>query len=579
MDIQTTLNTTIDMACGKIPADLLIINCQFVDVFNQQLVEGPLAIGQGKIVGWGKDYRARQTLDAKGGMVLPGLIDGHVHIESSALTPPQFARCIVPFGTTTIIADPHEIANVCGLDGIRYMLDASANLPLNVQIMLPSCVPATEFEQSGAVLGAEDLATLLHEDRVSGLAEVMDYPSVIQHTEAMMDKLLMARNHNRVIDGHSPGVTGKELMAYAAAGIMTDHECSNTEAMLERLRMGQYILLREGSTCKDLLNLIPAITPANARHCVLCTDDREAADILANGHINQSLRLAVKAGLDPILAVTLATLNAAECFRLPRKGAIAPGYDADLLIVDNLTRFTPKHVFFNGQEVARDGELLVNIEAYQADVVLNTVRLAPLTENSFTLPLSHNQVRTIGVIPQSVVTEERILTVIPDPYGNFDARLNQGLNKLAVIERHHATGNIGLGILSNYGIKNGAIAISVAHDSHNIVVAGDNDSDMLMAVKQIEAMGGGFAICQNGIILAQLPLPVGGLMSNQSAPEVAEALGSLIETARNALSLPDNFHPLMTLVFMTLPVIPALKLTSNGLFDVNAFCPVTLCVS
>ncbi len=579
MDTQTSLGTTIDMASGKIPADLLITHCQFVDVFNQQLVEGPLAIGQGKIVGWGKDYQAKHTLDAKGGIVLPGLIDGHVHIESSALTPPQFARCIVPFGTTTIIADPHEIANVCGLDGIRYMLNASENLPLNVQIMLPSCVPATEFEQSGAVLRAEELATLLHEDRVLGLAEVMDYPSVIQHTEAMMNKLLMARSHNRVIDGHSPGVTGKELMAYVAAGIMTDHECSNTDAMLERLRMGQYVLLREGSTCKDLLNLIPAITPANARHCVLCTDDREAADILANGHINQSLRLAVKAGLDPILAVTLATLNAAECFRLPRKGAIAPGYDADLLIVDNLTCFNPKHVFFNGQEVARDGELLVNIKAYQADGVLNTVRLAPLTEKSFTLPLNHNRVRAISIIPQSVVTKEQVLTVIPDQYGNFDARLNQGLNKLAVIERHHATGNIGLGILSNYGIKNGAIALSVAHDSHNIVVAGDNDKDMLMAVKKIETMGGGFAICQNGAILAHLPLPVGGLMSDRSATEVASALETLIKTARSALVLPESFHPLMTLVFMTLPVIPELKLTSNGLFDVNAFCPVPLCVS
>ncbi|WP_434778821.1 adenine deaminase [Neisseria sp. Ec49-e6-T10] len=578
MSEQNQLASIIDMAAGRTKADLLITNCKIVDVFNQVLLDGPLAIGNGKVIGWGEGYEGKQTLDAKGGIVMPGLIDGHVHIESSSLTPPQFARCILPYGTTTIIADPHEIANVCGLAGIRYMLDATKKLPLNVKIMLPSCVPATPFEQAGAVLEAEDLETMIDDEGILGLGEVMDYPSVTNHADSMMKKLLMARKHNRVIDGHSPGLTGKDLTAYVIGGIMTDHECSTTNAMLDRLSMGQYILLREGSTCKDLLNLIPAITPANARRCVLCTDDREPADILATGHINKSLRLAVEAGLDPLLAVTLGTLNAAECFRLQGKGAIAPGYDADLLIVDNLTEFNPKHVFTLGQEIARDGQLLVQIEDYVSDAVLNTVRLAPLTEANFTLPLTSDKVRAIGVKPRSVVTFNLETPVVKDAQGNFDAKLNPGLNKLAVIERHHATGNMGLGVLADYGIKNGAIAISVAHDSHNLVVAGDNDADMLCAVKDVEQMGGGFSICQNGQILANLPLPVAGLMSNQSPQEVAKQLEVLINTARGALGLSDAFHPLMTLVFMTLPVIPELKLTSNGLFDVKAFRPVEVCV-
>lgn len=574
---KAKLNKIIDMAAGREKTDLLIINCKFVDVYNLELVDGPLAIGEGKIVGWGKEYEAKEVLDAKGGIVLPGLIDGHVHIESSSLIPTQFARCILPFGTTSIIADPHEIANVCGLEGIRYMVRASRNIPLHVYVQLPSCVPATPFEESGAVLMAKDLEQLIEEEGILGLGEVMDFPGVMNHSDNMIDKLLMAAKHNRVIDGHSPGLSGKGLAAYVAGGILTDHECSDTEAMLERLRMGQYILLREGSTCKDLLNLIPGITPANARHCVLCTDDREPDDILTSGHINKSLRLAVEAGLDPLLAVSIATLNAAECFRLYDKGAIAPGKDADLLIVHDLKEFTPKHVFSLGKEVARDGKLLVEIEDYTSESVLNTVNFAPIDESSFRLPLCADKALAIGVIPKSVVTEKLVLPVQRNAEGCFDAQQNPGLNKLAVIERHNATGHIGLGIIAGYGIKNGAIAVSVAHDSHNIVVAGDNDKDMLAAVNHVKKIGGGFAIAQNGNILNFLALPVAGLMTDRPAAEVAEIMASMITTARTELSLPDTFHPLMTLVFMSLPVIPDLKLTSTGLFDVTAFKPVNIC--
>lgn len=571
------LTTLVDMAAGRVPVDLLIINCKIVDVFTQSLCNGPLAIGMGRVIGIGY-YETKTTLDAKGGYVMPGLIDGHVHIESSSLIPSQFARCILPHGTTTIIADPHEIANVCGLDGIRYMLHASQDLPLNVKIMLPSCVPATPFEESGAELLADDLEILINSPGVHGLGEVMDYPGVIHNAAGVINKLKMAQRYNRVIDGHSPGVKGRELIAYAISGIMTDHECSSLEEMRDRLRLGMYVLIREGSACKDLLSLVPGLTPANARRCVLCTDDKEPTDILSTGHINKSLRLAVAAGVDPLMAISLATLNAAECYRMADKGAIAPGYDADLLIVDNLKDFTARHVLVNGKEVARNGNLLVELQDYISDTVLNTVRLAPIGRGTLTLPLTSKWVRAIGVKAGSVLTDSLTLEVIPDAKGCFDPQLNPGLNKLAVIERHRASGNIGLGILANYGLKNGAIATTVAHDSHNLVVVGDNDDDMLAAIEDIKIMGGGFTLCQAGKVLAHLPLPVGGLMSEKSATDVATEMENMLKIAKHVLGINADIQPLMTLVFMTLPVIPTLKLTSTGLFDVTNFKRVDICL-
>lgn len=568
----------IDMAAGRTAADLLITNCRIVDVFNQQLVDGPLAVGEGKILGWGEGYQGRETIDAEGGIVMPGLIDGHVHIESSSLAPGQFARTILPFGTTTVITDPHEIANVCGLDGIKYMAEATRDLPLTVKVMLPSCVPATPFEQSGAELMASDLETLIDDDGIWGLGEVMDYPAVINHHDAMIDKILMARRHRRILDGHSPGVTGRDLMAYVSAGIMTDHECVDEKSMVERLRLGQYILMRLASSANDLKNLVGHITPANARRCVLCTDDREPADILASGHLDKSLRQCVALGIDPLLAVTFGTLNAAECYRLPNKGAIAPGRDADLAIVADLKDFKVTRVFTAGREVARNGRMLVETKDYVSEKVLHTVRLPKIDLNSFKLPLRTNKVRVMGLVPNSVLTTSLTRKVVRDAGGNFDPRQNPGLNKLAVIERHQASGKIGLGILADYGLKNGAIAVTVAHDSHNLVVAGDNDEDMLAVVRDVEKIGGGFSICSGGQILANLPLPVAGLMSDRPAEEVAADLAHIIATARGRLGLPDTFHPLMKLVFLTLPVIPELKLTCNGLFDVTTFTPVEVCL-
>lgn len=575
---RENLEKMIDMAAGHLEADLLITNCRLVDVFNLKLIEGPLAVGLGKIVGWGPGYRARETVDAGGGIVLPGLIDGHVHIESSSLTPAQFARLILPFGTTTIIADPHEIANVLGLEGIRYMLEASRKLPLDVRIMLPSCVPATPLERAGAVLSAEDLETLIDEKGVWGLGEVMDYPGVVNHAEGVIKKILMARKHGRVIDGHSPGLSGRELMAYTAAGIRTDHECVNVDEMLERLSLGQYVLMRLGSSANDLKTLAAGVTAANARRCVLCTDDREAADIMASGHINKLLRQAVAVGLDPLLAVSLATLNAAECFGLKGKGGLAPGWDADLTIVSDLKDFEVRQVYAAGRQVAEGGRLTMEIEDHVSEAVLNTVHLPPLTEASFRLPLRTAKVRAMEIVPNSVLTKARVLEVARDDEGCFDPGLNPGLNKLAVIERHQASGLIGLGILSGYGLRNAALAVSVSHDSHNLVSAGDNDRDMLLAVRGVEKLGGGYCLVTGGRVLAELALPVAGLMSDRPAGEVAEGLEKIITAAHRDLGLPETFHPLINLIFLALPVIPELKLTVTGLFDVTSFSPVDLCV-
>ena len=565
----------IDMAAGRNPVDTLIVNCKVVDVFNQRLVDGPLALGAGKVIGIG-DYQAHNIIDADGGIVLPGLIDSHVHLESSAITPSQFARIVLPHGTTTVIADPHEIANVCGLDGIRYVLNASADLPLNVKIMLPSCVPATPFEESGAKLLADDLATLINHPSVLGLGEVMDFPAVISADEEMMAKIKLAHDNHLIADGHSPGLAGMTLQAYAISGIKTDHECSSVEDMLARIQLGMYVQIREGSACRDLLELVQGVNAGNARRCLFCTDDREPEDIIEGGHINRNLRMAVEAGLDPILAITMATLNAAECYGLKKKGALASGYDADVVIVDDLKNFKVRQVFCGGQQVAYDGKLVVDIPDYHCDSVLNTMNLTPLAVDDFQLPLTSDKARVIGVLPGGVLTKSLEVSVQVNNEGLFDAQLNpefnsHRLNKLVVIERHKATGNMAHAILAGYGLKNGAIATTVSHDSHNVVAVGDNDHDMLKAVKRLEGLGGGFVLVHKGEILGELALPVAGLLSNERAEVVAHSMGNLLVKARSILGVNPEIQPLMTLAFMSLPVIPELKLTSNGLFDVRSF--------
>lgn len=573
---RDTQKRIVDMAAGREPADLLITNAKILDVFSHEINEGSLAVGAGRIIGMG-DYEAKEIIDASGACIVPGLIDSHVHIESSLVSPREFARAVVPHGVTTVIADPHEIANVKGLDGIRYMLDASRDLPMSVYIQLPSCVPATGFENSGAVLRAEDLAELIDEEYVGGIGEMMNYPGVVAADKDVLDKIHLGLSRGKVVDGHSPAITGKELNAYAASGIKTDHECSTVEEMHERLRMGMYVLIREGSAAHDLPELIKGVTEKNFRRCIFCTDDRQPEDLLTKGSIDNNIREAVRLGLDPVMAVVMASLNAANCYGLRGKGAIAPGWIADFLLVDNLTDFNIQQVYVNGTKVAENGTTSIKLAHADDSTVTDTVHIREVTPKDLEIELSRPRANVISMLPHSLVTKAEVRDVRPDAGGLFQCADNPGLLKLAVVERHHATGNVGMGIIENYGLKNGAVATTVAHDSHNIVVCGDNDEDMLAAIKDIEAMGGGITLVRDGQVVCHLPLPIGGLMSDKSAEQVAEQLKSMVEVAYRDFAInPDN-EAFMALSFMTLPVIPEIKLTDQGLFDVRVFDYISVC--
>ena len=559
------------MATGRAPADLRIDNVRIVDVFSGEIREGSVSIGQGRILGFSR-HEAREVVDGEGRYLLPGLIDGHVHIESSMLCPSRFAELVLPFGTTTIVADPHEIANVKGLDGIRYMLEASRNLPLDVRIMLPSCVPALPVEDAGAVLGAEDILPLLSEERVGGLAEMMNVPGLLGGDPDVLEKVRGTLAAGKVIDGHSPMLSGKDLEAYAALGVHTDHECSTVEEMKERIACGMYVLLREGSAARDLLKLLPALTPENQRRCLFCTDDRHVSDILKRGHLINNIRLAVSAGIDPVSAVRMATLNAAECYGLNDRGGIAPGRRADLVLVDDLAEFKVHACWAKGELVAREGRMLHELPVADESRMRNSVVLAPLPERPFSVRVPSGRARVIGLLPHSLITEGLEVPVNTTPDGEVELALNPGMTKVAVLERHHATGKIGTGLLNGrYGLKNGAIATTIAHDSHNIVVAGDNEDDMLCAVREVERLGGGIVMASGSRILASLPLPVGGLMSDRPAEEVSAKLKELLELATSHYHIWEGADAFMSLSFLALPVIHHLKITARGLFDVDSF--------
>jgi len=507
----------------------------------------------------------------KGKTVVPGLIDAHVHIESSMGTPENFASIVIPHGTTTVIADCHEIANVCGNDGIRYMMNASENTPLDVFFMIPSCVPATPFEDSGAKIRIEDMKHFIDDERVKGLGEMMDYPGVIQGRSDIIDKLTLAVNHGKFVDGHGPTLIGKHLSAYAVSGIKTDHECSSLAEMRDRLRAGMYVLIREGSAASDLDELVKGITEGNARRCCFCTDDRQAEDIINTGHIDNNVRLALKAGIDPITVIRIATINSAECYGLKGKGAIAPGYDADFLITDDLKNFNVESVYINGILSGDQGKYQFPIDSLEDRHVLYTVHLQSLSDNAFKLKMTSDSANVISMKPHSLLTEKVVHNVIRNSEGHFLKGDAVDLVKVAVIERHKDLGYIGLGLLENYGLKNGAIASSVAHDSHNIVVAGDSDEDMLLAVRELKKCGGGITICSQGRILDTLELPIAGLMTNMNSADLALKLKKMIKTAREELSINIEMEPFMTLAFLALPVIPDIKLTDRGLFDVSSF--------
>ncbi|MEN1759037.1 adenine deaminase [Anoxynatronum sibiricum] len=565
--MKTALKKRIDVAAGREPADLVLKNAQIVNVFTSEIIKGDVAIQDGLIAGIG-NYEGRETLDLEWAYLSPGLIDGHVHLESAMVAPAEFARAVVPRGTTAVVADPHEIANVAGIQGIQYILEATKELPLDVRVMLPSCVPATSFENAGAVLKADDLAPLYGEERVLGLGELMDYPGVVGGEAAILDKIVGAGG--RVMDGHGPIIEKKELNAYVTAGIQTEHECSTADEMLERLRLGMYILIREGSAARNLKELVKLVNRENLRRCLFCTDDKHPEDLLQRGHIDNNLRMAVEEGIDPVAAIQMATINAAECYGMKRVGAVAPGYRADLVVFDNLRDFNAQKVFREGKLVARDGKALFESGPQGTNLVSQTVHLPPLTAAQLKLALSSDIVHVIQLQPHSLVTRKTVRKVNVEE-GGFAYHRSLDILKMAVIERHHATGQMGLGLVEGFGLKQGAIATTIGHDSHNLIVIGDNDTDMLLAVETLRQVGGGITLCSQGETLQTLPLPIGGLMSDAPLEEVNQQLMAMLRLAHEKLCVSHDIDPFMTLSFLALPVIPEIKLTDMGLFDVNAF--------
>ncbi len=568
---KRTLSRMIDAAMHRIPADLVIYNCNVVDVYTGTVRPDSIAITEGHIVGFGSDYRGQEEFDAKGAYAAPGLIDAHIHIESSYTTPEEFGRMVVPCGTTTVIADPHEIVNVYGLEGFNYMIRAAEKTELSVRYMIPSCVPATPLEDSGAIVNAFDMQWPMGDRHVPGLGEFMNYPGVINKGEEELNKLLVALNMHKIIDGHSPAVTGAELNAYSAAGVKTDHECSTTKEMVERLQRGMYVQLRDGSACHDLQYLIPAITPYNYRRCLLCSDDRQPKTILEEGHIDNHLRMLVNAGIDPVMAVCMATLNAAECYKLEDRGGIAPGKRADIVLFDSLDSFKAQTVFIEGRKVAENGKYLLSYDKAAIFSVRGSMHVKPFTIDQLKMHLTSDRVKAIGIVKDGVSTTSEVVTVKRDAEGDFIFDPQQPVAKIAVFERHHNTGKIGLGFLKDYGIQHGAVALSVAHDSHNIICVGVSNEEMYAAVQALIDQEGGFVLVEDGQVIASLPLPIAGLMSDLPGEEVAKHLKKLHDIAYERLGVSREVEPVMTLCFMSLIVIPELKITTRGMFDVKKF--------
>jgi len=561
------LSDFLPIARGDEPADLALRNGRVINVFTGEIIEAAIAIAGDTIVGVGAGYEAKEEMDVGGRYVCPGLIDAHVHVESSMVTPPQFARAIVPRGTTTAVTDPHEIANVAGADGIRYMLATSEGLPLTVYVNLPSCVPATHMGTAGAELGADDLLALSTLPRVVGLAEFMNVPGAVLGLPGALEKLVAFQGS--VIDGHAPAVGGKWLQAYAGAGPGSDHECMTPGEMLEKLRLGMYVFVRESTAARNLRALLPAVTEQNSRRCAFCTDDRHPADLLDEGHLDHLIRLAVAEGLHPITAIQMATLNPAEWFRLRDRGAIAPGKRADLVVFSNLKDFHAEMVFSGGTLVAQEGSTIGDWPAPAVDDanVRDTVHV-DWEHLSFAIPAAGERMRIVGVVPDQVVTEHLIEPAqVVDGLAVADPK--RDLLKLAVIERHLGTGNVGLGFVHGLGLKRGALAGSVGHDCHNLTVAGCDDGSMLTAARAVGKMGGGLVAAAGEDVLASVPLPIAGLMSGQPVESVRRQMDHLIAVAHD---LGSALHdPFMALGFLALEVIPALKLTDQGLVDVDKF--------
>ena len=560
----------IAFAKGEKEADLLLTNAQLVNVLSGRIEPQTIAVAQGQIVGFG-EYPAKEILDLEGKFLAPGFIDAHVHIESSMVGVGEYARAVLPHGVTTVVTDFHEIANVMGVKGIELMRVGSTSIPLNLFVMLPSCVPATPLETSGAEIPAEDLKDLMKEEWVKGLGEMMNFPGVIHGDPEVFKKIETAQGKR--IDGHAPGLSDKELAAYIGAGISSDHECTIRGEAEEKLSMGMHIMIREGSTAKNLEELIPIVTPLNARRCLLVTDDRHPEDLITQGGVDHCIRKAIRLGLDPIIAIQMATINPARYFPLPGIGAIAPGYQADLVVLEDLKTLTVSQVFKSGRLVAEKGKILPGVIDERKVKVENTFNVPKISAAHFRIKAQGSKAKVIEIIPQQIITKK----------GSREMKTQDGLAvadpardilKIAVVERHKGTGNIGLGFVKGFGLRHGAIASSVAHDSHNILVVGANDADMAQSVQGIVEMQGGLITVKGGKTLASLPLPIGGLMSDQSIEEVRDGLNRLQQTVKEMGCKLEE--PFMALSFLALPVIPELKITDKGLVDVTQFQIVPL---
>jgi len=570
---MVSLKERIRIASGEGKADLLIKNGRVVNVFSGEVEKKDVAIFGGVIIGFG-DYRAREIIDVKGDFLCPGLIDGHVHIESSMVMIPEFARAVLSNGTTTVIIDPHEIANVLGQKGVRFMAKSTRGIPLNVFVMIPSCVPATHMETSGATLKAVDLKPLLKEPWAIGLAEMMNFPGVIFRDPEVLKKIEMAKGKR--IDGHAPSLSEKGLYAYLSAGIRSDHECTTLKEAKEKMKNGMWIMIREGTTARNLKDLLPLITLKNSRRFFFVTDDRHPKELLEEGHINSMVKKAMQWGIDPILAIQMATLNAAEYFRLDDLGAIAPGYRADIVTFDSLTRFRIKKVFKDGVLVAEDGKILShsmgNLSLFST-IRKRGLRIKTIKKNDLLLQSDQPFAKIIQLIPNQIVTK-KVVKKISLKDGVAYPNIKEDILKIIVVERHRATGNIGIGFVHGFGLKKGAIGSTVAHDSHNLVIVGTNDRDILKTVEIIQAMGGGLAAVSDEKVIASLPLPIAGLMAEGSVSQVRLRMETLLNAAKElGCKLGD---PFMTLSFLSLPVIPELKITDKGLVDVNQFKIVPL---
>jgi len=562
---MTKATELISAAKGETPADLLLRNARVVDTLAGGERQGNVAIYGGRIAGVGDYYRAKESIDLRGAYLAPGLINGHTHIESSMLHPVQYAQAVVPRGTLAVVTDLHEIANVCGLEGIEFVRAWAERLPLDILLMAPSCVPATALETSGARIGVAEVRRLLSYPDVIGLGEVMNFPGVLGGDKEVLGKISAAAG--RTIDGHAPGLHGKELNAYAAAGIRSDHESTTFEEGKERLERGMYLMIREGSSEKNLDTLLPLVTDKSYRRCLLVVDDRNCSDLLHEGDIDSVLRKAISRGLEPTRALQMATINAAEHFRLYDRGAIAPGYLANLISVTDLPKLEIDMVFFKGKLVAQQGKPLLPVPSITAELT-NTVHIKQPTTESLKLTPAGETHPVIEIVPGQIVTKksaERVKVVD----GAVEPDLDRDILKLVVVERHRATGNLGLGLVKGFGLKQGALASSVAHDSHNIVAVGTTDLDILKAIREVAALQGGLVACAQGKIIGRLPLPVAGLLSPEPLEAVVAQHDALESTAAEMGNLPPA--PFSLLSFLALPVIPELRLTDLGLVDVARF--------